>query len=142
MVLRTAGWVLIALLTISSAQAQPIECRAGLKTQQVAELMFGRNIGGRLGVSQAAWARFVDAEITPRFPDGLTVFDAKGQWRDASRKTIIREPSKIVQIVLPGKDDDQKRLNDVADAYIGRFHQQSVGIVVRSACVAFREPPR
>jgi hypothetical protein len=32
------------------------------------------------GISDAQWRAFLDKEVTPRFPDGLTVFDAYGQW--------------------------------------------------------------
>jgi hypothetical protein len=117
-------------------RAQDLACRSG-KPQQVAELMFGRKIGGRVGVSEAAWRRFVDREITPRFPDGLTVLDARGQWRDTQTARIVREPSKLVQIVLPGKDEDEKHLSEVAEAYKKAFRQQSVGIVLRAACVSF-----
>ncbi len=78
-------------------------------------------------MSETKWARFVDTEITPRFPDGLTVFNAAGQWRDTERKKIVREPSKIVLIVLPGKAEDIARLNQIAEAYKRRFRQQSVG---------------
>ena len=130
--------LLLALVSSgSSAQAQSSECQAGQKPQQVAELLFGRNIGDRLGVSEAQWARFVDREISPRFPDGLTVLDAKGEWRDSVRKTIVHEPSKVVEIVLAGKPDDVTALNQIAQAYKSRFRQQSVGIVVRAACVSF-----
>jgi hypothetical protein len=99
--------------------------------------MFGRKIGDRIAVSETRWARFVDREITPRFPDGLTVLDAKGQWRDTERNRIVREPSKLVQIVLPGKPEDLERLNEIAEAYKKRFRQQSVGVIVRAACVSF-----
>jgi hypothetical protein len=128
--------VLLVLAVTGSANAQTTECRSG-KSQQVAELMFGRKIGDRIGVSDSAWARFVDREITPRFPGGLTVIDARGQWRDPDRNRIVREPSKLVQIVLPGKDEDQQHLDEIAAAYKIRFRQQSVGIIVRPACVAF-----
>jgi hypothetical protein len=99
--------------------------------------MFGRNIGAHLGVTEARWARFLDREVTPRFPDGLSVFDVKGQWRDPKRNIIIREPSKVLMIVLPGHDDDAPRLQAVIDAYKARFKQQSVGLIIREACVAF-----
>jgi hypothetical protein len=68
----------------------------------------------------------------------LTVFDAKGEWRDAGRKTIVREPSKVVELVLPGKPDDLDQQNRIAQAYKTRFRQQSVGIVIRGACVSFQ----
>jgi hypothetical protein len=130
--------VLTTVLTLAgSADAQLVDCLGGQRPSQVAELMFGRNIGGRLGVNEADWSRFVDREIIPRFPNGLTVFNAAGQWRDKATQKIVREPSKIVQIVLPGQVDDIERLNEVVAAYKTRFKQQSVGMVVRPACVSF-----
>ena len=68
---------------------------------------------------------------------GLTVYDARGQWRDSDRNRIVREPSKVVMIVLPGKAEDMARLSEIAEAYKKRFKQQSVGIVLRPACVSF-----
>jgi hypothetical protein len=129
--------ILVLLLLGNSASAQSLACSAPLKPQQVAELLLGRKIGDRLGVSATQFLNFLDREITPRFPDGLTVYDARGQYRDNERKRIVREPSKVVMIVLPGTPEDMARLNEVADAYKKRFKQQSVGIVLRQACVSF-----
>jgi hypothetical protein len=120
----------------AAARAQPSECPLG-KPQQIAELMFGRKIGDRIAVSEARFATFVDREITPRFPDGLSIIAASGQWRDAKRNRIVREPSKLVQIVLPGTPQDAERLNQIADAYKRRFRQQSVAVIIRPACVSF-----
>jgi hypothetical protein len=131
----TALAVLLALVS-NIAGAQSNTCHPPQEPRQVAELLFGRKIGDRIGVSAAQWARFVDREISPRFPDGLTVLDAQGEWRDRERK-IVHEPSKVVEIVLPGKDDDTEQLAAIAAAYKTQFHQQSVGIVVRAACVSF-----
>jgi hypothetical protein len=121
----------------SSAQAQSLTCQGAQKPQQVAELLFGRKTGTQGIVSEGAWRRFVAREITPRFPDGLTIFDTRGQWRDAETKRVIREPSNIVMIALPGNAEDHDRLNEVAEAYKKQFRQQSVGIIVRQACVSF-----
>ena len=129
--------VLVLPMLGASAGAQPVACSAPLKLQQVAELLLGRKIGDRLGVSETQFLNFLDREITPRFPDGLTVYDAHGQYRDSERNRIVREPSKVVMIVLPGSPEDIARLNEIADAYKKRFRQQSVGIVLRQACVSF-----
>ena len=131
-----ASLVLFASAT-DGAQAQLLECRGTHKAHQVAELIFGRSIGGHIEVSDERWALFVDDEITPRFPDGLTVFDAAGQWRDKTSKKITRESSKIVLIVLPGDAEDLARLNEIVEAYKRSFGQQSVGMIVRPACVSF-----
>ncbi len=135
--LRSASAVVLALALTGEAGAQLLDCRGGQKPTQVAELMFGRKVGDRIGVSEVEWSRFVDREITPRFPDGLTIFNAAGQWRDKASSKIVREPSKIVQIVLPGEVEDIVRLNEIAEAYKTRFKQQSVGVIVRPACVSF-----
>jgi hypothetical protein len=89
-------------------------------------------------VSEAAWTRFLAREVTPRFPDGLTVIDAMGQWRDTDSGKVVRERSKRVEIVLPGSDDDAQKLDAIVKAYKLRFRQQAVGVVVRPACVAFQ----
>jgi hypothetical protein len=127
--------ILLSVFLASFAHAQPFQCPG--EQRQVAELMFGRKIGNRLAVTETKWSRFVDREITPRFPDGLSVVDARGQWRDNVRNTIVREPSKLVTIVLPGKGGDNERLAQIIEAYKRAFRQQSVGLVVRAACVAF-----
>jgi len=130
--------LLAALLLISLAsfaRAQQFQCPGEQK--QVAELMFGRKIGDRIAVTEAKWSRFVDREITPHFPDGLSVVDAHGQWRDATRNRIVREPSKLVTIVLQGKGGENEKLQQIIEAYKRQFSEKSVGLVVRPACVAF-----
>lgn len=130
-----AAILLAAVATAAVAQTQPTSCDAGRRPERLAELLFGR--GGHPGVSNAAWKRFLDREITPRFPDGLTVTDAAGQWRDPATGSIVREKSKRVEIVLFGHGDNQARLDAVAAAYKRQFHQRSVGIIIESICVSF-----
>lgn len=118
------------------AETRPA-CSGAAQPKQVAELLFGRDVAGRPGVSDRDWSRFVARELTPRFPDGLTVSDAQGQWRDPASGKTVREKTKRVEIVLPGRDDDDARLVAAVDAYKHDFHQQSVGLIVRTACVLF-----
>jgi hypothetical protein len=137
MLLRVAAGLVLVLALAGGADAQLLDCLGGQRPSQVADLMFGRNIGGRLGVNEADWNRFVDREITSRFPNGLTMFNAAGQWRDEATNKIVREPSKLVQIVLPGQVEDIVRLNEIVAAYKRRFKQHSVVMIVRPACVSF-----
>ena len=135
MSVRVAAALTLVLALAGGADAQLVDCLGGQRPTQVAELMFGRNIGRRIGVSEGDFGRFVDREIMSRFPNGLTVFNAAGQWREQAK--IVREPSKVVQIVLPGQVDDTARLNEIVEAYKTRFKQQSVVMIVRPACVSF-----
>jgi hypothetical protein len=132
---RTIAIAALMLLFAGAAGAQ--DCRGGQRPRQVAELMFGRNIGDHVGVSEGAWRRFVEREIAPRFPDGFTVLDATGRFRDRGNDRLVREPSKLVEIVLPGGADDVGRLDEIAQAYKRRFKQRSVVVIVRAACVSF-----
>jgi Protein of unknown function (DUF3574) len=120
-----------------AAQTPALPCQGATKPHQVAELSFGRDIGHSVGVSEQAWARFVAREVTPRFPDGLTITDAVGQWRNPTSGRTVQEPTKQVEIVLPGKDDDEARLEAVVAAYKRDFSQHSVVVIVRTACVSF-----
>jgi len=128
--------VLVAESLGAGAQPAPPACHGAQQFRMVAELLFGRDIGHHVGVSETAWARFVARELTPRFPDGLTITDAVGQRRDHAGRTV-QEPSKHVEIVLPGNRDDEARLDAVAAAYKRQFHQHSVGVILRPACVSF-----
>jgi hypothetical protein len=135
--LRAAAILVLALALAGAAGAQSADCRAGQRAKEVAELMFGRNVGNRLAVSETQWSRFVDREIISRFPDGLTVLNGAGEWRDRTSNKLMREPSKIVQIVLPGAPEDIARLNEIVETYKRRFKQQPVVVIVRPACVSF-----
>jgi Protein of unknown function (DUF3574) len=133
--------VSLTLLVMSGphagAQTAAPPCHGTQQSKMVAELLFGRDIGRSIGVSETAWALFVEHELTPRFPDGLTITDAIGQRRDRDTGETMQEPSKHVEIVLPGRADDEARLDAVVDAYKREFRQQSVGVIVRQACVSF-----
>ena len=99
-------------------------------------MFFGRSVGDRV-VSEREFAAFLAGEITPRFSGGLTVLDARGQWRNGDRGTVVREASKLVKIVFA--DDATKRadLDAIAASYKRKFHQQSVLILLQPACAAF-----
>jgi hypothetical protein len=121
----------------SNATAQALVCHGAQRPGQIAQLLFGRGLGTRADASETAWKHFVAHEVTPRFPDGLTITNATGQWHDPASGKIVREPSKRVEIVLPGHADDEARLDAVVAAYKRRFHQHSVGLIVQPACVSF-----
>ena len=104
----------------------------------VAELFFGRDKDGRRTVSDAEWSDFLASVVTPSFPDGHTVFDGYGQWRNPGTGVIGRSPRvKIVLIAVKDAPDLGPRLSAVIDAYKARFHQQSVGVITRDSCAAF-----
>jgi hypothetical protein len=127
---------IVVLLALScTAQAQGLACRGGESAMVTAELLFGRNIGGRLGVTERRWSDFLAREVTPRFPDGLTVIDGAGQWR--GKRGLVRERSKLVLIVMPDDDAAREKIAAIVAGYKRRFRQDSVGVLTRPVCAAF-----
>jgi hypothetical protein len=116
--------------------AAPHACPAGQSRATTAELVFGRNIGQSLGVTDADWRKFLDEDVTPRFPEGFSVMDVQGQWR-ASNGVLIHEPSKVVYLILDGGPDDPAKIANIRDAYKRRFKQEAVLLVTKQACVSF-----
>jgi hypothetical protein len=100
--------------------AQPAACSPRVQTR----LFFGLDApDGR--VADTVWEAFVEDVVTPRFGEGLTVFEARAQWRDASGVTI-REPSRIVGVIHADSAAYRRHLAAIVDTYKSRFHQHAV----------------
>jgi len=134
--MKLFGGVILALALAGCATVEPApSCPPGQEHLRTAQLFFGRNVGDKPTVSEADFRKFMDDEVTPRFPDGLTVMDGGGQWRGAENQ-LIREASKVVLIVLPPRGAGD-RIDAVREAYKTRFKQESVLLVTQAACVSF-----
>ena len=127
-----------ALLLLAGCAAAPPPCPVGASAATIAEAYFGQNVKDRAPVTDAEWARFMAEVVTPAFPDGLTVLDGTGQWRNAAGR-ISREDSKVLLLALPGQDQAaaSARLAPVTAAWKARFAQESVLTVFRAGCAAF-----
>jgi hypothetical protein len=153
---RGAWSVIVPLALMLSAcalQREPTPHHASValapraETWMRTELYFGLSIpGGGDGslpgqVNEEDWQRFLDQEVSPRFPDGLTILEVGGQWRsrpgDGHAVETVREQSRIVVIFYPADegavaDGDaagasaDERIESVRAAYKRRFHQDSV----------------
>ena len=88
-------------------------------------------------VDDATWKAFLNDTVTPRFPDGLTVLDAYGQWRNPDG-VIEREPSNVLIVLVPPSDGPMRSMNEIADEYKTRFNQGAVLKTTSDACVEFR----
>ena len=61
-------------------------------------------------ISEAQWRAFLDKQVTPRFPDGLTVFDAYGQWLFRGAREPNRLGTKVLVIL---HEDTPQRTADI-----------------------------
>ena len=99
-------------------------------------LYFGRNIPGGGTVSDSAWSSFMAEVVTPRFPDGLTVFRGEGQWRDPGG-TIVREATMVLEVTHPAGTAADSLLALIAGSYRARFHQDAVLRITTPATMRF-----
>jgi hypothetical protein len=77
-------------------------------------------------VSDAAWSHFLAAVMTPRFPDGLTVIDAHGQWRAPSADNITIERSRVVEIAHDDSPAIDRSVDEAIAIYKHRHRQRAV----------------
>ena len=111
-------------------------CAVG-DTAMVREVVyFGRNRPGGGTVSDPEWRSFLDEVVTPRFPYGLTVVDATGQWRGQSGM-VEQERSEIVTVFHAGDAASRQAIADVAAEYKGRFQQEAVLRERSATCARF-----
>jgi hypothetical protein len=100
------------------------------------ELLFGMGKRDGSTISDAEWTAFLDAEVTPRFPAGLTVLSAYGQWQGDSGK-LAREASRVLLVWYKPAPDTEHKIEAIRTAYRERFSQDSVMRVDGGSCVSF-----
>lgn len=98
------------------------------------ELYFGLSWPDGRRISDGQWQTFLDTCISPRFPAGLSVLPARGQWQMATGEKV-QEHSRIVTILHPPAA--RARLDTVVAAYKTRFDQEAVLRVSTRARVGF-----
>jgi hypothetical protein len=100
------------------------------------ELFFGLSRPGGV-VTEEDFKNFLDARVTPRFPDGLTLLAGSGQFRSADG-TILSEGAKLLILLYPRHDRDaHAKIEQIRGDYKAQFQQESVLRADEAACVSF-----
>ena len=89
------------------------------------------------GISEAAWRDFLDKEVTPRFPAGLSVVDVYGQWLNKGASAPGRLRSKLLLIDYPDSEENRSKIDAIRAAWKQRTGDQSVLMVTAPADVSF-----
>lgn len=90
-----------------------------------------------VGVSEAGWRTFLDKEVTPRFPDGLSVIDVYGQWQGKQAKVPEHIRSKMLVIDYQESPANHARIDAIRSAWKRTTGDQSVLSVTQPADVSF-----
>jgi hypothetical protein len=126
-----------AMTTAGQAQAPAAadsQCGTAGSPQVRTTLYFGlaRPKGA---VSELEWQLFLRDEVTARFPDGLTVWEAEGQWRRPDG-VVDHERSKVLLLVHADTAAARTALQGLIDRYRKTFEQQSVLWETARVCTA------
>ena len=119
----------------SENRAEEIACAPAGKSYTRTTLYFGlaRPAGT---ISGRQWKAFVRDEITSRFPQGFTIWEAHGQWRGADGK-ISRERAKVLLLVHANTSPAREALVSLVERYKRTFQQESVLWETATVCAAF-----
>jgi hypothetical protein len=121
--------------TLQGDAARPGDATAWRRS----ELYFG--VGDRddpaTRIDDTRWQGFLDREVTPRFPDGLTVFDAYGQWLFRGRPTPERLDSKLLVVLHPDTAEARAKIDAIRSAWKAETGHQSVLWASQAAEVSF-----
>ena len=147
--MRPAGAIALAPLGIGLAfsaggQAQfaaveneaGIACRGSAKAMARLELLFGSARRQGAAISDEEWTAFLDTEVTPRFPDGLTVLSGPGQWRGKDGH-VERERSFVLVVWYRPSRSADAQIEAIRSVFKQRFAQESVMRVDGASCVSF-----
>ena len=125
----------MSLVVGACASSPSVSCRNGEQSAVHDTLYFGTSKPGGV-VTGGEWAKFLETVVTPRFPQGLTVSQAFGQWR-GSDGAIVRESTHVLQLVHPDDAANEKSLTEIAASYKAQLQQEAVFRVRASTCVSF-----
>ncbi len=124
-----------ASATLKSDAAHPAHAAHWVETR----LYFGLGPAddAAKGVSEAAWREFLDKEVTPRFPAGLSVVDVYGQWQGKQEMKPERIRSKELIIDYPATAENAAKMEAIRAAWKQKTGDQSVMKVTLPANVSF-----
>ena len=131
-----AAAALCLLIGAACAVGGDFECPDGMDAFVELNVYFGQEKGSGGTVDEEEWQTFLADTVTPHFPDGLTVLDARGQWLDTDESRLYREATKVLNVLVPADAADASvtSVREISDIYKARFEQQAVFHTALPAC--------
>lgn len=132
---RNLQGILLCLVPLAGCGTMnPMSCSGDERLAMQELLYFGTETPSG-HVTPEAWMQFISDMVTPRFPDGFSVWQASGQWRSASGE-VIHEPSYVLSLVHSDGAAPDKAVQEIILSYKTRFQQEAVLRVKSHTCVS------
>lgn len=117
-----AGLVAALLLGLTSAgTAASTTAESPGDTYRRTELFFGASLPDGTEVTPAEFELFLDKEVTPTFPDGLTWLPAHGQWMGGKENSYL-----LILLYPVGEPGADAEIEEIRTDYKSQFQQESV----------------
>ena len=117
--------------------AAELSCPSGGSPMTGVTLFFGLALPGGGTVSDEAWRDFMARDVTPRFPDGLSIMEAAGQWKSRRTGVVAHERARALLIWMTPSPEASRAIDAIRAAYKARFRQESVMRIDEIGCVDF-----
>jgi hypothetical protein len=131
---RTDLFLLAAAALNGCATTAP-PCPSGAHAAVMDLLYFGTGRPRGPDVTPREWIAFVHDQIAPRFPQGFSLLEAQGQWRNADG-SVAHEQTHVLQLVHADDAATAQAVRDIAADYKKRFDQEAVLQVGTPACMS------
>lgn len=119
---------IIALLTITSCTEETSIVNVNPDTNCIEARMYMglSNVDGE--ITETAWNAFVDTCIIKHFPQGFTIENTEGAWKECDTCETYREKSKVVIVIFADslKSQSVAKINTISDSYKSGYKQQAV----------------
>lgn len=129
LLLSSLSVLFAACSTVRDSACAPGEQRA------VSELLYFGTAKPTGVVSAEDWSDFLRSVVTPRFPQGLSIWPASGQWQSADG-SLTRENSFVLNLVHPESEEAERAVQAIVAEYKSRFQQEAVLRVKSHACTS------
>jgi len=126
----------VLIQTAGCLSARTPACLPGEHPAVLESLYFGTAKPGGI-VSPEEWTAFVKDIVTPAFPEGLTSWQASGQWQK-STGAIEYETLRILQLTHEQNMAKEAAIQRIMITYRHTFQQDAVMRVRSPACLSFK----
>jgi hypothetical protein len=113
-----------------------LDCGTASSAQIKTTLYFGMNAIPTGVITELEWQVYLRDEVTRRFPAGLTVWDANGQWKSPNSGRIDQERSKVLLLVHPDSADARRGVQELIDTWRKQFQHEAVLWESSRVCVS------
>jgi hypothetical protein len=122
---RIVGMIIVAGVMLSTCgaaiAATPTKGSSSWETDTCTELFFGGTRADGSAITSAEFERFLDTDVTPAFPDGLTWLPVHGQWMGGKQDSYL-----LILLYPESNRQADRNIEKIRMDYKRQFGQQSV----------------